>query len=115
MKRKKSEEYFHKQPDNFNCAQTILKGFQADFNVPESMIEDYRAYGGGRAKDGICGALFAAESLLESSEKEFLEKQFAAKLGSVYCRELKKLKTPCVECVRFADELIQKRLDGSDK
>ena len=107
--RKKSEEFFHAGPENFNCAQAVLKGFQEKFGVSEQLIEEFRAHGGGRAADGICGALFAAEHLLPAAKPD-LEKEFEAAMGSVYCRELKAAAKSCPACVKTADRLIEKRI-----
>lgn len=59
MSRKKSVLYFHTTSENLNCAQAVLKGFKEKF-ASDKEIEDYRAWGGGSAKGGKCGALFAA-------------------------------------------------------
>lgn len=64
-----SEKYFHVLPQNLNCAQAVLKGFQNEFQISEKEIEEYRAWGGGRAEGGVCGALFAAERLLRLTRK----------------------------------------------
>lgn len=107
--RKKSIEYFHVAPENFNCAQSILKGFQEEFNLSEEEIETYRAWGGGRAENGVCGALFAAKRLIDK-DKSILEKSFFENMGSIYCRELKKNKERCEDCVMLADRLVEDRI-----
>ena len=108
--RKKSVEYFHARPENFNCAQAVLKAFQDEFSISEDEIDEYKAWGGGRAKNGICGALFAAERLFDQTTNESLEKDFYAELGSIYCKELKHAKKACADCIRLVDELVEKRL-----
>lgn len=109
--RKKSEEYFHVKPENFNCAQAVLKGFQKEFGINDQTIEEFRAWGGGRAQDGICGALFTAEYLLGEEEKALLRDEFKAEMGTISCRELKQNKKACVACVRLADNLVQNRVE----
>jgi hypothetical protein len=69
MYNKSSQHYFHALPENLNCAQAILKGFQKEFNISDQEIEEFRAWGGGRTKGGMCGALFAAERLFYQAEK----------------------------------------------
>jgi hypothetical protein len=110
MSRKKSEEYFHVLPEKLNCAQAVLKGFQKEFNITDQEIEEYRAWGGGRAKDGVCGALFAAERLLLQVDKPSIENEFIAVAGDFRCVDIKKGKFPCLDCVRIADELVEKNL-----
>jgi len=108
--RVKSHHYFHTQPYDLNCAQAILKGFQKEFNISDIEIEDYKAWGGGRAEGGMCGALFAAERLLGQIGKDSVIQKFIKSTGSPLCMEIKKRKFTCVECVRIADELVEKNL-----
>lgn len=107
-KRKVSEEYFHRLPERFNCAQAILKGFQQELNIPEDTVTAYKAWGGGRAENGICGALYAIKNLVDDNEKTILEEEFRKEFGTVYCRELKAAKKMCLSCVNYADKLLQK-------
>jgi len=102
--------YFHKQPENLNCAQAILKGFQEQFNISDMEIDEYRAWGGGRAEGGVCGALFAAERLLNQVCEKSVSQEFRESAGNILCSDIKKTSVACVECVRIADELVQKSL-----
>lgn len=106
----KSDAFFHAQPENLNCAQAILKGFQLEFNISDSEIEEYRAWGGGRAEGGMCGALFAAERLLRQIGKESVVEEFNQKAGGVLCSNIKEKHFTCAEYVRMADELVEKNL-----
>jgi len=106
----KSDQYFHTLPDNLNCAQAILKGFQKEFNITDQEIEEYRAWGGGRAKDGICGALFSAEGLLRRIGKPGITEEFNALAGDISCLDIKKAKFPCKYCVQIADALLEKKI-----
>lgn len=108
--RKKSHLYFHTLPDNLNCAQAVLKGFQKEFYITDQEIEEYRAWGGGRAKDGICGALFSANVLLRKIGKPGITDEFNAIVGKVHCNDIKNAKFPCIDCVRIADELLEKKI-----
>ncbi len=105
-----SYHYFHTLPDNLNCAQAILKGFQKEFGISDHEIEEYRAWGGGRAEGGMCGALFAAERLLRQIGKESVIEDFRKKTGSVLCSDIKEKQFTCAEYVRIADELVEKSL-----
>ena len=106
--RKKSELYFHIQPENLNCAQAILKGFQKEFNVTENDIEAYRAWGGGRAPEGICGALFSANRLLNQVGKPSITKDFNTKVSEINCSKIKAIHFPCLKCIEIADELLER-------
>jgi len=108
--RKKSENYFDIHPENFNCAQAVLKGFQNEFNITDQEIKEYRAWGGGRAEGGVCGAIFAAERLFHQAGKESIAEEFRQITGSILCSEIKEKKFTCLELVRMADELIEKNL-----
>ena len=111
MLRKKSEEYFHVLPEKLNCAQAILKGFQKEFDITDQEIEEFRAWGGGRAEGGMCGALFAAERLLCQAGKDSVVDEFRLKAGGLLCSEIKEKQFTCTEYVRMADELVQKKLE----
>ena len=50
MLRKKSEKYFHAIPEQLNCAQAVLKGFQKEFDITDQEIEEFRAWGGDEPK-----------------------------------------------------------------
>lgn len=110
MRINKSDTFFHTQPENLNCAQAILKGFQKEFEISNQEIEEYRAWGGGRAEGGMCGALFAAERLLRQIGKESVIEEFRQKTGSVLCSDIKAKQFTCVEYLRLADELIEKSM-----
>lgn len=107
MTHKKASDYFHKE-DAYNCAQAILKNFQSEYSISQEMIDSYSAYGGGRAEDGLCGALYAAKILMNDPQKtELLNKKFLKKAGSVKCREILKLKKlPCADCVDLAAQIV---------
>jgi len=106
----KSEDYFHSLPENLNCAQAILKGFQKEFDITDQEIEEYRAWGGGRAEGGMCGALFAAERLLLQIGKKSVVEEFNKKAGGLLCSEIKEKQFTCTKYVRIADELVKKNL-----
>ncbi|MDR1699170.1 MAG: C-GCAxxG-C-C family protein [Prevotellaceae bacterium] len=111
LQRKKSEEFFHQMPENWNCAQSILKGFQAELNIPESRVAEFKAYGGGRVPEGICGALYAANILLSEQGKKSVNGEFAIKVGAIHCLNIKKeARTSCKDCVKIADKLVEEKL-----
>jgi len=107
---KSSELFFHKEPENLNCAQAVLKGHQQEFHISDQEIEEFRAWGGGRAQNGVCGALFSAERLLRQAGKPGITEEFYKMANSIHCLDIKSNKFPCIDCVRIADELIELRM-----
>ncbi|MCQ2219503.1 MAG: C-GCAxxG-C-C family protein [Paludibacteraceae bacterium] len=107
-----SSVYFHRPPESLNCAQSIMKGFQEEFGVSNEEIEAFRAWGGGRAEGGVCGALFAADTLLKRRNLGSIAKGFEKKVGYITCKEIKGNQAcSCPDCVRIADELMVEILD----
>ncbi len=105
-----AESYFHTAPENYNCAQAILKGFEQEFSVDKAQIDAFRAFGGGRTPLGICGALFAAQQLAPQYADN-LQTEFIKQCGSASCREMKQQrKVSCEECVKTADRLLTEML-----
>lgn len=116
MKRISSEEYFSKEPENLNCAQAVMKGFQDEFQVPDEIIERFQAFGGGRAKDGICGALYAANCLMKKRGYNALDVPFKEKIRYLTCEEIKQSETySCEECIKTADDLILSELSKQNR
>ncbi|MFA7230136.1 MAG: hypothetical protein WC071_02585, partial [Victivallaceae bacterium] len=68
MTKLKASDKFHKE-ENFNCAQAVLKFFEDHPSVTVQDIADYKAWGGGRAPEGVCGAIFATGKILNDQEK----------------------------------------------
>ncbi len=101
--------------ENLNCAQSVLKGHQDEFQVSDQMIDEFRAFGGGRADGNMCGALYAATRLVEDEEsRKHLTEAFAEQTGSMKCREIRKAgKISCKECVRIASELLNATLQDA--
>lgn len=111
MKRVKSEEFFHRQPECYGCSQAVLLGFKDEFEVSEKDIEEFGAWRGGRAPEGYCGALYAANVMLERRGLAPVTEEFRAVAGGDKCREIKGgTKYPCIDCVRLADALVEKRM-----
>ncbi|MFA8436310.1 MAG: C-GCAxxG-C-C family (seleno)protein [Marinifilaceae bacterium] len=105
---------FHKAPNFFNCAQSILKTFQKEFKVEEIQIKDFKRYGGGRAQDGYCGALFAGMQLLKDQPElqNKLEKHFTSTTGSPKCSDIRgKRKLPCRKLVELTANLVEELQD----
>jgi len=104
MTKKESVKTFENTRNN--CCQAILLAFGA----AEDLVNEAKKWGGGRASEGICGALYGA-MLLCGSDNVLLEKcksDFAEKTGSILCKEVREAKvTSCTECVGIAAEWLE--------
>ncbi len=111
MKIKKAEKLFH-GIEGYNCAQAIFKTFQEEFNVRDNFISEAKKDGGGRAKQGFCGALYAAHQIIPDIKFiANINNSFIEKGGSLYCKDIKKSKKlPCRECVKLAAKCVQEHL-----
>jgi hypothetical protein len=96
------------QRERLNCAQSVLRAFQGQRDLPDEAIEAARSFGHGKAEAGVCGALHAALILTESpSARTCLTERFVSQAGSDKCREIRRAaRLPCVECVRLAAGLV---------
>jgi hypothetical protein len=96
--------------ERLNCAQSILKAFREKKNVSSEQVADARKLGGGKADGGTCGALHAALSLLDDTEKkESVRKSFVEVAGSDRCREIRaKSHISCLQCVEIAARFLEK-------
>ena len=98
---------FRQPPERFNCAQAVLHAWREVSGDTSIALADLKPFGGGRAPDGLCGALHAA-CMVAPGRAEALKRNFAAQLGSRYCRELRAAKVhPCETCVAYAAELLR--------
>ena len=98
---------FRQPPERLNCAQSVLYAWREVSGDTAIALADLKTFGGGRAPDGICGALHAA-CMVAPGRAEALKQNFAARLGSRYCRELRAAKVhPCESCVTQATDLLE--------
>lgn len=107
-----AKQLFHGE-EKYNCAQAVLKAFQEHNKLTDDDIERHESSGGGRAKGGVCGALYAAKLHLGNAEdKAALEKSFVDKAKYTTCKEIKENKTlSCIQCIETAAELLIEKLD----
>lgn len=96
--------------ERLNCAQSILKAFRERKEVSTEEINDARKLGGGKADNGVCGALYAALKLTDDpAAKESLRGSFVDVAGSEQCREIRaKQMISCQQCVEVAARLLEK-------
>lgn len=111
MDNKKASDFFRKE-DKLNCAQAVLKYYETHKSVTPDVIADFKSYGGGRAPEGLCGALYAAKHVFGDEDKTCkAEEVFIEAAGSVNCREIRKAnKLSCTACVDLAGECLKKHL-----
>lgn len=97
-------------PERYNCAQAVLKSAEKHQEIGDEKIAEFRKSGGGQARDGLCGALFAAKTLMtDETCKENARSEFLKKGGSLKCREIRGGgRMSCSECVATAAELAEK-------
>lgn len=108
MRTKKAGDLFH-GAEGYNCSQAVLKAFADVHDIDETVVKEHKAFGGGRAADGLCGALYSVKTLLgEGAEFEALADQFCEIAGSTRCREIRKInRLSCKKCVETAATLLQ--------
>lgn len=97
---------FRQPPLKYNCAQAVLHGYRAAHPDFPLIPADFQNHGGGRAPDGLCGALWAACEI-RFAKAGALRADFKAKAGAIYCRELKReCGAGCHDNVRLALGLL---------
>ena len=85
----------HSGPRRMNCAESIAHAFKNKIPLSDEELKNYKNFGGGRAPEGYCGAIYAAKCLLEKSGSEkaaLLPEIFRNIAGSFKCREIRTLK-----------------------
>lgn len=103
----KATDTFHHPDFKHNCAQAVAYRWKELF-PDSSVVEKYLEFGGGRAPEGKCGALFAAMNACPACSQK-IEQEFSQQVGAVTCRDIKTIaKTPCPRCVDVADMLVEK-------
>ena len=105
---------FRQPPDRLNCAQSVLHAWREVFGDTTITIPGLKPVGAGRAPEGLCGAIYAA-CLLAPDRAEGLKAAFAARVGSLYCKEIRAArKHCCADCVAEAAELLAGKDDTDD-
>lgn len=104
MSKEKALGFFTAVPKVHNCAQAVACGADR-----EDLKVELASCGGGKAPEGLCGALYAALLIAPAEKHEEIKREFAAKAGFQTCREIKTVsKFPCADCVAAASELLEK-------
>ena len=92
-----------------NCAQSIVHAFQEKFSVSADSVETFSIYGGGRAPEGECGALYAVKTLLKNHPERIkaCEDILVSHAGSTKCREIRSGRgLSCAGCVEKIAECL---------
>ena len=103
--------------ERYNCAQAVLKTFQEEAGVPDSVIKAARRWGSGRVEGGMCGALYAVRALIDDPEvRAKVEREFARVAGSTRCRQIRGMsRISCRECVSLAAGLTAPYMSGGQE
>jgi hypothetical protein len=101
--------HFYRGVEGYNCAQAVSKMFQAQLDVDDDQIADMGACGGGNAKDGICGALWAIKQLAGNERNcQSAIQRFEQEVGSLYCDEILALgRLSCAGCIYTASRILR--------
>lgn len=98
-------------PRRLNCCESVAHAFKDNIPLPDDELKNFSQFGGGRAPEGYCGAVYAAKRLLEVSGSQGSAKLveiFKTIAGSTKCREIKTLKKlSCPGCVEKAAEIVE--------
>ena len=104
---------FRQPPDRLNCAHSVLLAWREVFGGTAVTVPELKPFGAGKAPAGLCGAIYAA-CLLAPDRAEELKAAFAARVGSLSCREIRTAKQhPCATCVAQAAELLAGTDEGA--
>ena len=101
----KAVEIYTAIPKMHNCAQAVVCGFGHD-----ELNAEMALCGGGKAPEGMCGALYGALQLIPADKHEAAVAEFRNALGNTGCKELKSHPVPCATCVATAAEIVEKYL-----
>lgn len=104
----RATKFFHGE-EGYNCAQAVLATYKDRYNFKQDLIDSYRQFGGGRAEENTCGAIYAIREIVKD-ERKYLEMRllFSEKASSYKCKEIKQLqKLSCLDCVKEVVKLIE--------
>lgn len=91
-------------PKTHNCAQAVAGGCGES-----DLVADMAMCGGGKAPEGLCGALHAACIIASEEFRNDIIRDFQKVAGAITCRAIKsETGFPCPECVRLGAELAEK-------
>lgn len=94
-----------------NCAEAVAEAWQKVSGRDPELQENLSKCGSGRAPQGLCGAIYAAQLVSDEGQKAELTDRFADAAGSLVCREIRSMKKlSCTACVELAATLLEENL-----
>jgi hypothetical protein len=94
-----------------NCAEAVAEAWQQVSGKDLELTENLRKCGSGRAPQGLCGAIYAAQLVSDDDKRAALNERFADAAGSLGCREIRAMKKlSCLACVEWAAALLEEDL-----
>lgn len=91
--------------ERYNCAQAVLHVFNEE---KKHSLAAYKNHGGGKAPEGLCGAVYAAKLIAQEQPTDVLT-ELKNTLGYLTCRELRANCVSCLRCVEEAVTVLQKK------
>lgn len=94
-----------------NCAEAVAGAWQKVSGKNLEVTENLSKCGSGRAPQGLCGAVYAAQLVSDADKKAELTHRFADAAGSLVCGEIRSMrKLSCAACVELAASLLEENL-----
>lgn len=94
-----------------NCAEAVAGAWQTVTGKDLELDEHFSMCGSGRAPQGLCGAIYAAQLAADADKKTELTQHFADAAGSLLCREIRSMKKlSCLACVELAASMLEENL-----
>ncbi len=94
-----------------NCAEAVAEAWQKVSGRDPELKENLSKCGSGRAPQGLCGAIYAAQLVSDEDKKAELNDRFADAAGSLLCQEIRSMKKlSCPGCVELAAALLEENL-----
>ena len=109
----KASDLYHHPELKFNCAQAIAYKWASSSEEAQMRAIEFQKYGGGKAPEGACGALYAGLERLANNQEaqELLKEQFMSSSSSLACREIRKTnQLACKGCVELVDQFLEVKL-----
>lgn len=99
----------HYRARHGNCAQCVALAWSEKDEPSAPHADHFANAGGGKAPDGLCGALFAARELAGEAHQNELTERFKNRAdGQTTCRAIRSNRImPCADCVALAAELLE--------
>ena len=94
-----------------NCAQSVFYGYKKSLGINDEYIQNeirsFLPFGGGRAPEGCCGALYAAKILNPAHAEEITDFFKKETQNFTTCKDIRSRKIiPCNRCVTLAGEVL---------